>query len=47
MPAFFILDARILIADDQPANVSLLEDMLETAGYTHVSSTTDPTEGAP
>ena len=39
-----ILDAHILIVDDQPANVSLLEDMLETAGYTQVSSTTDPTE---
>lgn len=39
-----ILDARILIVDDQPANVSLLEDMLGTAGYTRVCSTTDPTE---
>ena len=39
-----ILDAHILFVDDQPANVSLLEDMLETAGYTHVRSTTDPTE---
>ena len=39
-----ILDARILIVDDQLANVSLLEDMLETAGYTQVTSTTDPTE---
>ncbi len=39
-----ILDARILIVDDQPANVSLLEDMLETTGYTQVSSTTDPTQ---
>ena len=38
-----ILDAHILIVDDLPANVSLLEDMLATAGYTHVSSTTDPT----
>ena len=39
-----ILAARILIVDDQLANVSLLEDMLETAGYTDVTSTTDPTE---
>ena len=39
-----ILDARILIVDDQLANVSLLEDMLETAGYTNVTSTTDPTD---
>lgn len=44
LTAQHILGARILIVDDQPANVSLLEDMLETAGYTQVSSTTDPTE---
>jgi CheY-like chemotaxis protein len=44
LTAQHILDARILIVDDQPANVSLLEDMLETTGYTQVSSTTDPTE---
>ena len=44
LTAQHILDARILIVDDQPANVTLLEDMLEMAGYTQVSSTTDPTE---
>jgi PAS domain S-box-containing protein len=37
-----ILRASILIVDDQPANVSLLEQMLHDAGYTAVSSTTDP-----
>ncbi len=38
-----MLDARILIVDDQPANVALLEDLLHTVGYTQVHSTTDPT----
>jgi serine phosphatase RsbU (regulator of sigma subunit) len=39
-----ILDARILIVDDQEANVRLLEGMLRIAGYTSVASTTDPKE---
>jgi CheY-like chemotaxis protein len=39
-----ILNARILIVDDQSANVILLEGMLRIAGYTCVESTTDPTE---
>ena len=38
------LDARILIVDDQAANVSLLEQTLEQAGYTQVSSTMNSTE---
>jgi PAS domain S-box-containing protein len=37
-------DARILIVDDQPTNIALLEEMLVQAGYTHVSSTMDPHE---
>jgi putative two-component system response regulator len=36
--------ARILIVDDQPANVILLERMLEQWGYTHVTSTTQSHE---
>ena len=36
------LNARILIVDDQPANVSLLEEMLQGAGYSRVSSTMEP-----
>jgi PAS domain S-box-containing protein len=36
-----ILDANILIVDDQEANVQLLEQMLSEAGYRNVSSTTD------
>jgi PAS domain S-box-containing protein len=37
-----ILNASLLIVDDQETNVSLLEQMLRDAGYTHVSSTMDP-----
>lgn len=39
-----ILNARILVVDDQEANVRLLEGMLRIAGYVSVESTTDPTE---
>ncbi len=38
-----LFNARILIVDDQAANVLLLEEMLAAAGYTQVSSTQDPT----
>jgi serine phosphatase RsbU (regulator of sigma subunit) len=37
-----ILNAKILVVDDQEANVRLLEGMLRVAGYTSVDSTTDP-----
>lgn len=37
-----ILGASILIVDDQESNVSLLEQLLGDAGYTHVTSTMDP-----
>jgi len=39
-----ILRARILIVDDQAANVSLLEQMLDGAGYRAVASTMNPHE---
>jgi PAS domain S-box-containing protein len=39
-----ILNAAILIVDDQEVNVSLLEQMLGEAGYAHVSSTMNPRE---
>lgn len=39
-----ILNASILIVDDQEANVALLETLLSDAGYTNVSSTMNPTE---
>jgi diguanylate cyclase (GGDEF)-like protein/PAS domain S-box-containing protein len=37
-----ILEAKILIVDDQPANVELLQLMLQRAGYNNVTSTMDP-----
>ena len=39
-----LLHARVLIVDDQPANVALLEQMLRDAGYDNVASTVDPQE---
>ena len=39
-----ILSAKILIADDQEANVELLKEILAQDGYTSVSSTTKPVE---
>ena len=39
-----ILGASILIVDDQPANVQLLEAMLAGCGYTQVHSTSNPRE---
>ena len=37
-----ILSSKILIVDDRPANVQLLEMMLRRAGYLRVASTMDP-----
>jgi diguanylate cyclase (GGDEF)-like protein len=37
-----ILNAGILIVDDQEANVLLLEQMLANAGYTRITATMDP-----
>jgi CheY-like chemotaxis protein len=37
-----ILNAKVLIVDDQESNVLLLEEMLREAGYACVASTTDP-----
>ena len=39
-----ILEARVLIVDDEKPNVLLLEKMLKNAGYSSVRSTTDPRE---
>jgi adenylate cyclase len=39
-----ILHAKILIVDDQKANVDLLEQMLQRAGYDSVTSTMDPSK---
>ncbi|WP_312436656.1 response regulator [Janthinobacterium sp.] len=37
-----ILNASILIVDDQEANVMLLEQVLRNAGYTRITATMDP-----
>ena len=39
--------ARILIVDDQLANVELLEQMLRADGYTNITCTVDPTAVLP
>jgi PAS domain S-box-containing protein len=39
-----ILNASILIVDDQQANVLLLEEMLRDVGYARIASTNDPYE---
>jgi PAS domain S-box-containing protein len=44
LPASQILEASLLIVDDQEANVLLLEQMLRETGYSRVSSTMDPHE---
>jgi putative two-component system response regulator len=37
-----MIENRILIVDDQPPNVFLLERLLAQGGYTQIASTTDP-----
>ncbi len=44
MPKFSFLNANILIVDDEPANVLLLERILKKAGYSRTRSTTNPYE---
>ena len=39
-----ILNAHILIVDDQEPNISLLRQLLIEAGYSHISATTNPQE---
>src|ERR1035438_8642883 len=41
-----ILNGKVLVVDDQEANVLLLERMLRGAGYASVASTMDPTARA-
>lgn len=36
-----VLDSRILVVDDEPRVVMLVETMLTSAGYRHVTATTD------
>ena len=42
MNAIDILNAHILIVDDQAVNIQLLTQMLQDAGYQHITSTMDP-----
>jgi PAS domain S-box-containing protein len=42
LEAIEILNATILIVDDQEANVMLLEQMLRNEGYRHITTTLDP-----
>lgn len=42
-----VLNARLLIVDDEPANVNLLERVLKDAGYTNVVATLSPTDVEP
>lgn len=44
IPTSSILKAKLLIVDDQLANVLLLERLLQSAGYSAISSTQNPTE---
>jgi putative two-component system response regulator len=39
--------ARIMVVDDEPANVRLLSQILSRAGYTNLRTTTDPREALP
>jgi len=39
-----ILNASLLIVDDQKTNVNLLEEILKSAGYTRITSTQNPFE---
>jgi len=47
MDAQAYLGGRILIVDDEPTNVLLLERMLSRAGYSFLASTTDSREALP
>ena len=38
--------ARILIVDDEPANVDMLKRLLEQSGYSRIETTCDPREAA-
>jgi PAS domain S-box-containing protein len=42
-----ILAARILLVDDQASNIALLTQLLEGAGYSHVTSTMEPKNVGP
>jgi putative two-component system response regulator len=47
MPGTTLQESRILIIDDQQANVRVLEFALQRAGYTNIKTTTDSREALP
>ena len=47
MTAREVTDARVLVVDDQPANILLLERILQREGFRHIRTTTDPREVLP
>ncbi len=42
-----VINAKLLIVDDEPANVRLLKKMLEMKGYSNIITTLDPTQTLP
>jgi putative two-component system response regulator len=42
-----LAEARLLIVDDEPANVRLMQRILERAGYTDLRTTSDSREAIP
>ena len=42
-----ILNAKILVVDDSPDNIELMEEILREEGYTNVSSTMEPEQVCP
>ena len=47
MPTDYLSRAKILIVDDEPANVRLLERILALSGCTQVKTTTDSRQSLP
>lgn len=46
-PSDDLSDARIVVVDDEPANVRLVERILEPVGYSNVVTSTDPRHALP
>ena len=42
-----ILNAKILVVDDSPDNIELMEEILREEGYANVSSTMEPEQVCP
>lgn len=41
------MEERILVVDDEPANISLFKNILETEGYINIITTLDPVKVIP